>query len=793
MENGESTLEDIQDLVGRELGGRYLLEKFIDRGGYGAVYRGTDKKFNQPVAVKVGFSTREFVREAQLAAQVRHNHIVQVTDYGSDAGLAYLVMEFLQGEDLEKLFKRQDSRLSLDQVRKLINEVGDALEYAHAERLIHRDLKPKNIILKQQLSKSGTNSGTTKFVLLDFGIASKLDAEGTQRNRTQDGAGTVEYMAPELLGRDPKATTQSDIYAFGVILYQMLAGRTPFPQLDTSRLALANCLNAISKADPPRFREICVDREYPAGLEELVLECLEKNPERRPQTIAEVRQRSLEIIDRDLNLLRNLEKNRSQFRGTIRPGDLQVGLGDENAELGNLPDGRVRSRGTNRIAWFGLLLVAIAAVAMIEVQNLIVQRPVPVVSLTDVRGNSIEEGQTLIVEAGKSVTLTFAVSGLSKDVEIRFASRTELENVTTELSDGPIPGTSKYFRLLIPELNSHATNPTPVTFEVKTKAQDKPHARTFQLSIQRPTPWLPPDCSKLGFRESSDSWLCQIGDQVYASIIEREIAGDAVRFRLVPSARADREIVDTFYAAERPVSRGLFRQFAKAQRALGNELRRSEETDWESMENLELPMTDVYPLEAQECALWLAGRVRGTLPSTTEWEMASGYWDFRRSLESGGIKTQQLADLKLILIPNLPNRAKVWIGSSPTVGGFQGFSGPRIDGRSPYGCDFTQLNSICELTRTLWNHLSERGDLLELCKNGVPNSDDPVFQKKYQVALRGSWSDENEKNEMTWLKGQEVKTVDDLDSDAASFSLAPGKFAKSARVGFRVVILTNRQ
>src|SRR4051794_23144816 len=98
MTNGELSLDDIKDLVGRVLDSRYSLDKFIDRGGFGAVYRGTNTRFGTPVAIKVGLSSREFMREARLMNEVQHPHIVQVIDYGSDQGLAYLVMEYLQGE-----------------------------------------------------------------------------------------------------------------------------------------------------------------------------------------------------------------------------------------------------------------------------------------------------------------------------------------------------------------------------------------------------------------------------------------------------------------------------------------------------------------------------------------------------------------------------------------------------------------------------------------------------------------------------------------------------------------------
>ena len=108
-----------------------------------------------------------------------------------------------------------------------------------------------------------------------------------------DGAGTIEYMAPELLNVKPMATVASDIYAFGVILYQMLTGRVPFPQSGPTHRALAECLNAIMHSPPPRFSEVAPDRRCRATVEDLVLQCLAKDPAQRPQTMVEVRDRFL--------------------------------------------------------------------------------------------------------------------------------------------------------------------------------------------------------------------------------------------------------------------------------------------------------------------------------------------------------------------------------------------------------------------------------------------------------------------------------------------------------------------
>ncbi len=799
MANGEQTLDDIQDLVGRELDGRYVLEKYLDRGGYGAVYVGTDKKFNQPVAVKVGLSSREFMKEARLAAEVKHNHIVQVTDYGSDKGLAYLVMEYLQGEDLEKLFKRQGCQLKPDQLRKLVNEVGDALAYAHADHLIHRDLKPRNIILKEHFSKSGTTSGNTKFVLLDFGIAAKLDSEGTQRNRTQDGAGTVEYMAPELLSRDPRATPQSDIYAFGVILYQMMVGRVPFQQSDTSHMALAECLNAISNSPPPRFREISLDRVYPAALEELVIQCLDKDPSRRPQTMSEIRHRFIEIVDHSAKAARSTKKNPLGLTGTIQPEELVDS--DEDDDDDSTPQksaSSVPARSSMHWLWIIMSFMVVLAGSMIS--GLMFLAPVPFDTLADEHGNPIDPTSPLVLTAGKSLSLTFAINELSKDAEVKFdyESAVTPQIVEIKLANGPIPGTSKTFVLSVPDLNYKSTDSPSIKLRATNPRTSKTFERTIPLTIVRPEPWLPAEIADIGFHEAPDSRRCFVGEQVFATLLERRVHGKSVRFRLVPMTKIGDRTVNTFYIMEQLVTNGLFNEFSQQQPGFEIETRKQQPPRWESPDVAESPVTDVYALEAQKFARWLAGSRRGTLPSTTEWELAAGYWDFVRVLEgkfgSGReIPSDGLRDLRPMQVSIPYTGAEVWIGLGPSLGQFQEPNGELLKGRSPYGCEYPRLPNNArptELTSSLMDFSSGLADLRTLCQNGVPGVDDPNLKKEYNAALRGSGP---EGEEISWIKGQEtrsLKSVKDLTDEAGEFTLTPGEFGKSDYAGFRVVLLT---
>ena len=268
--------------LGEKLG-PYEIGALIGVGGMGEVYRARDTRLQRTVAIKVvrpelalhdEFSAR-FRREARAISALNHPHVCSLYDIGEQNGVHYLVMEFVSGESLDQLLKR--GPLSLEDVLRYGAGIAEALKAAHAQGIIHRDLKPANIMI----SESGVK-------VLDFGLAKQYQPEGNDGHTTISMAaqsngqlvGTVAYMSPEQAeGRPLDART--DIFALGVILYQMLCGRKPF-----HGESVLSTLASILRENPKSPRELRA--AIPLDLERVVLRCLAKKPDERYGSAADV-------------------------------------------------------------------------------------------------------------------------------------------------------------------------------------------------------------------------------------------------------------------------------------------------------------------------------------------------------------------------------------------------------------------------------------------------------------------------------------------------------------------------
>jgi len=271
--------DSLHDRVVAATGHQYELESEMGRGGMAVVYRARDLRLNRPVAIKVlppelahdSAIRVRFTREAQTSAQLSHAHIVPIYDVGERDGIAYLVMALVTGGNLAALLAREP-RQPIDEVRRLLREVADALAYAHLRGVIHRDVKPDNILL---------DGDSGRAIVTDFGIARAMEA-GTRLTVTGIAVGTPTYMSPEQAVGEREVDGRSDIYSLGVVAYQMLTGRVPFAAGNSMALLLKHV------SEPPRpIAEL--RPETPRALREAVERALAKAPEDRWPTAAALR------------------------------------------------------------------------------------------------------------------------------------------------------------------------------------------------------------------------------------------------------------------------------------------------------------------------------------------------------------------------------------------------------------------------------------------------------------------------------------------------------------------------
>ncbi len=252
--------------------------KLIGRGGMAEVYSATGSKKRNAVAIKILHASlagdeqfqKRFVREAEIVSGLDHPNIVRVTDFGQEHGAYYIVMELLSGPDLNNLLK-QEKQISLLKTVGLLRGVADALDYAHQRGLVHRDIKPSNVML---------DSSTTpaRAVLTDFGIAKISDAHTLI---TKTGMlGTFDYMSPEQIQASATVDSRADVYALGVMTYQMLTGSLPFERPNTGAVLLAH-LNAPA----PDAREIT--RDLPRRAAHAIQQAMAKEPKDRFKTAGE--------------------------------------------------------------------------------------------------------------------------------------------------------------------------------------------------------------------------------------------------------------------------------------------------------------------------------------------------------------------------------------------------------------------------------------------------------------------------------------------------------------------------
>lgn len=262
--------------IGGEFAG-YRIDALIGRGGMSEVYRAENPRLEKKVAIKVLSAElagdqlfhERFLRESRMAASLEHPHVLPIFDAGEENGVPYIVMRYIEGPDLKELVERE-GRLSLERVVTIIEQVGGALDSAHAKGLVHRDVKPANVLID-----GGTNGSGDHAFLSDFGVAKhSLTASGL--THTGHFVGTIDYVSPEQIeGKELDGRT--DVYSLGCVLYESLAGIPPFDRDSNVAMIYAHLLDA-----PPAISDQRID--LPAPIDAIVAKALSKDREERFQT-----------------------------------------------------------------------------------------------------------------------------------------------------------------------------------------------------------------------------------------------------------------------------------------------------------------------------------------------------------------------------------------------------------------------------------------------------------------------------------------------------------------------------
>src|SRR5258705_8096839 len=266
-------MEELSGRLQAALGAAYGVERDLGAGGMSRVFRGEETRLARRVVVKVlppelaaEISVDRFNREIQLSASLQHPHIVPLLAAGGEADVLYYTMPFVEGEALRTRLSR-DGELPVKDAVRILKDVADALAYAHARGVVHRDIKPDNVLI------SGHHA-----VVADFGVAKAVSQAKTESGLTSVGLalGPPAYMAPEQAAGDHTMDHRVDIYAVGAMAYEMLTGRSPFAGLAPHQMLAAHVTEPVMPVTDRR-------PTLPPALAELVMAGLAKNPPDRPQ------------------------------------------------------------------------------------------------------------------------------------------------------------------------------------------------------------------------------------------------------------------------------------------------------------------------------------------------------------------------------------------------------------------------------------------------------------------------------------------------------------------------------
>ena len=374
---------------GQKINDRYEIIRVIGEGGMANVYLANDTILNRKVAVKVLRGdlandekfVRRFQREALSASSLNHPNIVEMYDVGEDDGNFYIVMEYVDGKNLKQLIKRR-TKLSLTEVVDIMKQLTDGIAHAHDSFIIHRDIKPQNMLI--------LDNGLVK--ITDFGIAVALNS--TQLTQTNSVMGSVHYLPPEQAA-GKGATFKSDIYSLGIMMYELITGKLPFRGENAVEIALKQMKEPI-----PSIRED--NNEIPQAVENIVLKACAKNPKNRYDTAREMYNDLCTCLDEERKNEPKLVYKYPEFDETTKAVKEEVKeINKVNKEDSDVSIKKGNKKKNNNLTWIlggivGFICIAIV-VGLILLPKL---TKVPDVKVPDVSNMTIVEAENILKEKG---------------------------------------------------------------------------------------------------------------------------------------------------------------------------------------------------------------------------------------------------------------------------------------------------------------------------------------------------------------------------------------------------------
>ena len=397
---------------GQKINDRYEIIRVIGEGGMANVYLANDTILNRKVAVKVLRGdlandekfVRRFQREALSASSLNHPNIVEMYDVGEDDGNFYIVMEYVDGKNLKQLIKRR-TKLSLTEVVDIMKQLTDGISHAHDSFIIHRDIKPQNMLI--------LDNGLVK--LTDFGIAVALNS--TQLTQTNSVMGSVHYLPPEQAA-GKGATFKSDIYSLGIMMYELITGKLPFRGENAVEIALKQMKEPI-----PSIRED--NNEIPQAVENIVLKACAKNPKNRYDTAREMYNDLCTCLDEERKNEPKLVYKYPEFDETTKAVKEEVKeINEVNKEESDVSIKKENKKKNNNLTWILGGIVGFICIAFVVGIILLPKlTKVPDVKVPDVSNMTIVEAENILKEKGFVVNVN-VVEEYNDTIEERKIIRT---------------------------------------------------------------------------------------------------------------------------------------------------------------------------------------------------------------------------------------------------------------------------------------------------------------------------------------------------------------------------------